>query len=146
MIIVAGSHTEILEDTVKHLADARMGRKRHTTTAYTLDEIEWSNPGVVITNLKFEGIEGIEFVGRIRRKNKKQYREVPILALIEDATRDRIIDLLKAGVSDILLCPTIRPICANARCTVETRATQAFCARWTPTKCEISPTYRPRTI
>lgn len=141
MIIVAGSQTDTLRDAFKHLADARMKRRRANTAAETLDEIEWSNPGVVITDLEFEGIDGVQFVRRIRgiheqkkekligaalagekaegfrspevsrhrvEKNeqaRKRYSQVPILALLENATRERIADLLRAGVSDILLCP-----------------------------------------
>ena len=54
---------------------------------------------MLITNLEFEGIDGLEFVRRIRGKNKPKYSEVPILALTEETSKEHILKLLEAGVS-----------------------------------------------
>jgi flagellar motor switch protein FliM len=105
MTMLAGTRNEIMLEAQKHLEAARMRGKFHTSTPYILDEIEWGPVEIVITNLEFEGIDGLEFVRRIRKKNKPKYRRVPILVLAENPTRDRIIEIIEAGVSDILLCP-----------------------------------------
>jgi DNA-binding response OmpR family regulator len=105
MIIFAGKGTDSFSAIYGHLREARMQAKRVQSTAHTLEEIEWDNPGVLITNLEFEGIDGLEFVRRIRGKNKPKYSEVPILALTEETSKEHILKLLEAGVSDVMICP-----------------------------------------
>lgn len=105
MSMIAGIKSEILTEVTQHLEAARMTRKPHTDTPYILDEIEWGPQSAVFTNLEFKGIDGLEFIRRIRGRNKQKYQDIPIVVVTDPVSRERVAAMLEAGVTDILLRP-----------------------------------------
>jgi DNA-binding response OmpR family regulator len=79
-------------------------------SAFNRQNIHWRKSSgaihsVLITTLVFEGIARLEFIRKFRAKNKQKYREVPILVLTEEISKEHVLALPDAGVSDVMLYP-----------------------------------------
>jgi CheY-like chemotaxis protein len=75
-----------------------------------LEAIRALGPDVVLLDWEMPGIDGAEFVRRVRSPNSFPYPAVPIIMLTGHGERSRVLEAVRLGVHEFLL----KPVSSNA--------------------------------
>jgi len=70
-----------------------------------LEEIRVIGPDVVLLDWEMPGIDGAEFVRRVRSPNSFPFPNVPIIMLTGHGERSRVLEAVRLGVHEFLLKP-----------------------------------------
>jgi two-component system, chemotaxis family, chemotaxis protein CheY len=73
--------------------------------AHGLEAIRALAPDVVLLDWEMPGIDGAEFVRRVRSPNSFPYPAVPIIMLTGHGERSRVLEAVRLGVHEFLLKP-----------------------------------------
>jgi len=73
-----------------------------------LDAIRAVLPDVVLLDWDMPGVDGVEFVKRLRTERAYPHRNVPIIMLIGHGERSRVLEAVRSGVHEFLLKPVSR--------------------------------------
>jgi len=85
---------EILKDDGQNVYTASSGEK-------CMELMKKHNPGVVLLDLKMEGMDGIDTLRLIKKYNKK----IPVIIITAYATMNTAIEAMKAGAYDYIAKP-----------------------------------------
>jgi len=75
-----------------------------------LESIRELGPDIVILDWEMPGMDGAEFVRRVRSPSSFPYPNVPIIMLTGHGQRSRVIEAVRCGVHEFLL----KPVSSNA--------------------------------
>ena len=70
-----------------------------------LDEIRAIGPDIVLLDWEMPGVDGAEFVRRVRSSNSFPFPNVPIIMLTGHGERSRVLEAVRLGVHEFLLKP-----------------------------------------
>src|SRR5262249_25626555 len=76
--------------------------------ASALESIRALAPDVVLLDWEMPGIDGAEFVRRVRSPDSFPYPAVPIIMLTAHGERSRVLEAVRLGVHEFLLKPVSR--------------------------------------
>ncbi len=141
----------VVRDGLRSLLDCAADIEVVRTTGNGMEAIVLSRslrPDVVVTDLKLEGMPGLEMIRRLRKEDLDPIPEVVVFALIDD---DQIMsEVLHSGASGLLgkdaspedLISAVR-LAARGQTTLAPvlarRLVSWFCERWSPSEVVLEP-------
>ncbi len=101
----------------------------HVTSCGTAEEglevMERGGVDLVLTDLNLPGVDGLEFMRRLREKRDSNVREVPVVLITAYGTAAHAVEAMKQGAADYVLKPFNNDdLLMNIRRTLDRRALQ----------------------